>query len=225
MHIDNVDLEHFPTNEVAQRLLTYVTRGWYDKSYVGKWIFEVIGLELDSAIKRVEELQNQAFLEKADWGLYFHELMYGIPMNAADDIEERRRTILKYRDRSIKSPMNPSRLENIILSIFGLVSSVIEQPEQYKFLLNIDWGKVPADLKFIYELLKLIDSIKPSHIGYTAQLNMAERSKISVGFAVKEYKKIKVNNYVSSDPLIGINCYVDEDTILLANEDDDLLIV
>lgn len=38
MHIDNVDLEHFPTNEVAQRLLTYVTRGWYDKSYVGKWI-------------------------------------------------------------------------------------------------------------------------------------------------------------------------------------------
>ena len=50
MHIDNVDLEHFPTNEVAQRLLTYVTRGWYDKSYVGKWIYEVIGLELDSAI-------------------------------------------------------------------------------------------------------------------------------------------------------------------------------
>ena len=46
MHIDNVDLEHFPTNEVAQRLLTYVTRGWYDKSYVGKWIYEVIGLEL-----------------------------------------------------------------------------------------------------------------------------------------------------------------------------------
>jgi len=32
MHIDNIDLEHFPTNEVAQRLLTYVTRGWYDKS-------------------------------------------------------------------------------------------------------------------------------------------------------------------------------------------------
>ena len=42
MHIDNIDLEHFPTNEVAQRLLTYVTRGWYDKSYVGKWIYEVI---------------------------------------------------------------------------------------------------------------------------------------------------------------------------------------
>ena len=40
MHIDNVDLEHFPANEVAQRLLTYVTRGWYDKSNVGKWIFE-----------------------------------------------------------------------------------------------------------------------------------------------------------------------------------------
>lgn len=222
--MDNIDLESFPTNEVARRLLTYVTRGWYDKSYVGKWIFEVIGQELDMAIKRVEELQNQAFLEKADWGLYFHELMYGIPMNI-DDIEERRRTILKYRDKSIKSPMNPYRLENVILSTFGLASSAIEQPEQYKFLLKIDWGKVPADLEFIYELLKLVDSIKPSHIGYTVQLNMSEKSKISVGFAVKEYKKIKVSNYVSSNPLIGINCYVDEDTILLANEDDDLLIV
>ena len=65
MHIDNVDLEHFPANEVAQRLLTYVTRGWYDKSYVGKWIFEVMGLELDTAIKRIEEAQSQSFPETA----------------------------------------------------------------------------------------------------------------------------------------------------------------
>ena len=60
MHIDNVDLEHFPTNEVAQRLLTYVTRGWYDKSYVGKWIYEVIGLELETASRRISEAQKQA---------------------------------------------------------------------------------------------------------------------------------------------------------------------
>ena len=78
MHIDNVDLEHFPANEVAQRLLTYVTRGWYDKSYVGKWIFEVMGLELDTAIKRIEEAQSQSFPETAAWGMYFHELTYGI---------------------------------------------------------------------------------------------------------------------------------------------------
>ena len=80
MHIDNVDLEHFPTNEVAQRLLTYVTRGWYDKSYVGKWIYEVIGLELETASRRISEAQKQAFPETAAWGMYFHELMYGIPI-------------------------------------------------------------------------------------------------------------------------------------------------
>lgn len=61
MHIDNVDLEHFPTNEVAQRLLTYVTRGWYDKSYVGKWIYEVIGLELETASRRISEARSRHF--------------------------------------------------------------------------------------------------------------------------------------------------------------------
>lgn len=71
MHIDNIDLEHFPTNEVAQRLLTYVTRGWYDKSYVGKWIYEVIGLELETASRRISEAQKQAFPEISCMGNVF----------------------------------------------------------------------------------------------------------------------------------------------------------
>ena len=89
MHIDNVDLEHFPTNEVAQRLLTYVTRGWYDKSYVGKWIYEVIGLELETASRRISEAQKQAFPETAAWGMYFHELMYGIPIDRTKHYTDR----------------------------------------------------------------------------------------------------------------------------------------
>ena len=42
MHIDNVDLEHFPANEVAQRLLTYVTRGWISRTsengFLRSWV-------------------------------------------------------------------------------------------------------------------------------------------------------------------------------------------
>lgn len=168
MHIDNIDLEHFPTNEVAQRLLTYVTRGWYDKSYVGKWIYEVIGLELDTAIKRIEELQSQAFPETAAWGIYFHELMYGIPIDRSKDIDERRKEAINRRDRTARSSVTPGRLESLIQTIFGLSADVSEQIEKYTFnidlLIGADYPIYSAD-----NLLAYIRKIKPSHLAMTAQ--------------------------------------------------------
>lgn len=168
MHIDNIDLEHFPTNEVAQRLLTYVTRGWYDKSYVGKWIYQVMGLELDTAIKRIEETQNQAFPETAAWGIYFHELMYGIPIDRTKDIDDRRKEVINRRDRTARSSITPYRLESIIQTVFGLSASVSEQIEKYMFnvdlLIGADYPIYSADA-----LLAYIRKIKPSHLAMTAQ--------------------------------------------------------
>lgn len=56
----SIDLERFPWSDSANRMLTYVTKGWYDKSYVGKWIYEVMGRELDLATVHIEELPSQA---------------------------------------------------------------------------------------------------------------------------------------------------------------------
>ena len=165
MNIDNIDLEHFPTNEVAQRLLTYVTRGWYDKSYVGKWIYQVMGLELDTAIKKIEETQNQVFPQSATWGLYFHEMMYGIPINKKEAIEDRRRRITKYRDNTIKSPLNPYRIESIILSTYGLKASVVEHCDKYTIVIDllIDL-KYLMSIEYITDVIGYIKSIKPSHL-------------------------------------------------------------
>lgn len=168
MHIDNVDLEHFPANEVAQRLLTYVTRGWYDKSYVGKWIFEVMGLELDTAIKRIEEAQSQAFPETAAWGMYFHELTYGIPIDRTKDIDDRRKAVVNRRDRTARSSITPYRLENIIQTVFGLSASASEQVEKYIF--NVDL-LIGADYPIysVDALLEYLRKIKPSHLAMQAR--------------------------------------------------------
>lgn len=168
MHIDNVDLEHFPANEVAQRLLTYVTRGWYDKSYVGKWIFEVMGLELDTAIKRIEEAQSQAFPETAAWGMYFHELMYGIPIDRTKNIDDRRKAVVNRRDRTARSSITPYRLESVIQTAFGLSASVSEQVEKYMF--NVDL-LISADCSIhsTATLLEYIRKIKPSHLSMIVQ--------------------------------------------------------
>ena len=49
------ELELFPTSESALKMLSYVTPGFYDKSYVGKWMFQVMGLEYDKALKLAED--------------------------------------------------------------------------------------------------------------------------------------------------------------------------
>lgn len=72
----SIDLERFPWSDSANRMLTYVTKGWYDKSYVGKWIYEVMGRELDLATVHIEELPYQMFIDTATWGLKYHEIKY-----------------------------------------------------------------------------------------------------------------------------------------------------
>ena len=165
MNTDNINLDCFPVNEVAQRLLTYVTRGWYDKSYVAKWIFEIIGEELDTAIKSTAEIQNQVFPQTATWGLYLHEIMYGIPINQKEPIEDRRRQITKYRDSTIKSPLNPYRIENIISSVYGLRSLVVEYCDKYIIVINllIDLSYL-MNIEYIYQVIGYVKKIKPSHL-------------------------------------------------------------
>ena len=43
MEKEKFDLEAFPTSESAVRMLSYVSQGFYDNSYVGKWLYQVMG--------------------------------------------------------------------------------------------------------------------------------------------------------------------------------------
>ena len=65
-----MNLEQFPTSETAKKMLSYITgNGFYDNSYVGKWIFQVMGEEMGDARAIIDELPLQAFVETATWGL------------------------------------------------------------------------------------------------------------------------------------------------------------
>ena len=61
-----MNIENFPTSEAAKRMMGYITgNGFYDRSYVGKWIFQVMGVEMDEARRIIEdELPYQAFPEQ-----------------------------------------------------------------------------------------------------------------------------------------------------------------
>ena len=47
--MEKFDIEKFPTSESAKRMLSYVSEDFYEKSYVGKWLYQIMGLEWDDA--------------------------------------------------------------------------------------------------------------------------------------------------------------------------------
>lgn len=117
MKEEKFDLEQFPTSESAKRMLNYVTSGFYDESYVGKWLYQVMGLEYDEARKLVEELPLQMFPETATWGLMYHEIKWGLPIMENLSYEERRRLI--YQKRDLRLPMTPYLIEEYLKNAIG----------------------------------------------------------------------------------------------------------
>ena len=93
------DINNFPTKESAKRMLSRITR-IYDKSYVGKWIFEVMGAEIDLMWDRIEELKLQASPGSATWGIQYWEQRYGIPPDPSLTLEERRKRIIERRHQA-----------------------------------------------------------------------------------------------------------------------------
>ena len=162
-----IDLEQFPTSESAQRMLSYVTQGWYDNSYVGKWVFQVMGLEMDWAVQIIEELPYQFFVDTATWGLMYHEAKYGLPVRENLSYEERRRLIRERRDT--KAPMTPWRMETILSGSTGYAVSVHDIAEGYDYghpnIFNVEIeGDDPIDLT---SFIKKVNSLKQSHTVFT----------------------------------------------------------
>lgn len=168
----NFDLENFPTSESAKRMLDGVTggNGFYDNSYVGKWLFQVIGKEWDSAREILEELPDQFFPEKATWGLMYHEIKWGLPVRENLSYEERRRLIYQKRDN--RAPMTPYRMEIYLTDTTGFDVHVTDVHDPG------DFGYVPSHpnefkVYFIGEgtlnvktVIQILNKIKQSHTVY-----------------------------------------------------------
>lgn len=168
------DLLNFPTSESAKRQLSYVSEGFYEKSYVGKWLFQVMGMEYDEARKLVEELPDQMFPETATWGLKYHELKWQLPVRENLPYEERRKLI--YQKRDIKTPMTPYRMERYLESMTGLKVHVADVHDLGKFSNGFSHPNMfsvtiigDSDLD-LAEIKRILDRHKQSHTAYTIEV-------------------------------------------------------
>lgn len=176
-----VNLENFPTSPSAKRMLNTVTKGWYDKSYVGKWIYQVIGSEIDGVQSIAEGLKNQIFAETATWGIIYHEMKYGIPHDQTKELDDRRRAVINKRDHANRMPFTPYFVENLVKTIFLMDSKLVENKTPFVFTLEILLKATDA-VNSPDKIEDYINRIKPSHIAMnllcsieTAEARSAEK--------------------------------------------------
>lgn len=165
------NLENFPTSESAKRQLRYITSGFYDNSYVGKWLFQVMGQEYDDARMLISELLLQMFPETATWGLMYHEVKWGLPVRENLSYEERRRLI--YAKRDYRAPMTPYRMEKYLEDVTGFEVHIADvhdlgeygfSPPHPNVFKAYFIGDGTLDSKLVH---KILNRLKQSHTTYT----------------------------------------------------------
>ena len=153
-------LTELPSTETGQRMLKSISPV-YDKSYVMKWLMEVMGLEMEAALSYFEELRLQAFPETATWGLKYWEMKYHLEMEPeGKTLDERRKLIFAKRWRF--APMNPARMEQYIENITGVPANVTEHPELYTF--DISFVGIYGEPPNMDVLIAAVKRVKPSHL-------------------------------------------------------------
>jgi hypothetical protein len=174
-----MDLERFPTSPSALKMLGMVTHGFYDESYVGKWLYQVMGAELDAAGSKAEGLPLQAFLDRATWGLCYWETLVGLPVRDDLGYAERRALVQAMLDK--RHPCNPAWIRQFLEAATGRTVTVTENPGTYTFSIRIGAGGAAFSLPSV---LGRLDMVKPAHLGYEVLLVVREEIPLLTGTAI-----------------------------------------
>lgn len=87
-------MEQILTSEIGQQIIQRVTNK-YGNSYVGLWLFQIIGMSNDEVKAMVEDFKNQTLPQTATWSLSLWEQSMGLPVNESESVEQRRQNIIE----------------------------------------------------------------------------------------------------------------------------------
>ena len=175
------------TDETAQRIIDYVSQ-IYGRSYVGLWLFEVIGEALTSVRGVADELRNETNPITANLLLDYWEAHYNIPADSTMNAKQRQaRLESKLLSRG---PCNPYRLATAISSARGGVEvEITENISKNKVLVNI--RSAVDDIK---PAVAVIEKKKPAHLIYEIRVAMktVAEADIKVAIAMTRAESYKV---------------------------------
>ena len=118
-----VDIDKFPTSRMGKRMLSRVSP-IYTNAYVMKWLYQVMGGELDTIWQRLAELPKQVFTKTVTWGINYQEDKFSIQHDYTMSLEERRAQL--WRRKPQKLPISPGIIEHWAKEAYGLDLDVDE---------------------------------------------------------------------------------------------------
>ena len=152
------------TSPEAQRMLQMVTKGFYDRSRIGLWLFEVIGREYDDIAQWAQELRFEVVPQTCTWSISIWEFVYGIEPDESLPLEFRRQRIIAKKLQ--RPPINPARIETTLSLLTGDEIRVADPIAPYRFAVEIEAkGQTIDDYK---SALAMLRKIKPSHLSFNA---------------------------------------------------------
>ena len=187
-----MNLENFPTSESAIRMLDMVNSGWYDKSYVGKWLFQVMGTEIDTLKTIFDELRHQAFVESATWALDYWEEKYGLTRNSSLSVEERRSRIKEMYQ--LKYSMNPERIRQLAETVCEKKVEITEHAP-YTFVLKVIIAGSDSDFTEDRQRKK-IGQIKPAHLAYEIVTERPITGHIYAGAVIQQAEIVNIRQVI-----------------------------
>lgn len=168
------NLDEFPKSETGKQMFHRVSP-IYSDSYVAKWLYEVMGMELDDVKKRFAEMREQVFTSTVTWGIEYQEHKFSIEPDDSLSLEERRARL--YRKKTNKFPLNPKRIEQYLKNAWGLNVEVDETVEPGYIDLSFE-NKGGYD---IVSAIKDFVKIKPSHLSISLSLKLKENVNLYTG--------------------------------------------
>lgn len=146
------------TDETAQEIIDWVSR-LYGDSYVGLWIYQVMGTVLGEARAMAEQLRQEVQPSTAEYLLDLWEESCGLTVER--DLTPAQRRVRLWERKSHRTAVNPVRLERLVEAMTGCRARVTENTAPYTFTLEVE-SEDPAaiDTRTLTERLR---RVKPAH--------------------------------------------------------------
>lgn len=165
-------------SETAQKVIDYVS-DIYGESYVGLWLFQVIGIAIDEVNAVIIGLFDEIFPELSEKLLPYWEREYGIIPDDTLALSERRANI--HAKMQTMAPINPAKLNNLLSALLGKEVKVTEMPGGNKIVIDVI-GYVD-DLR---DAKKVVNKLKPAHVIYEIHTSDVANARFEGKYRITE---------------------------------------
>lgn len=174
-------------SKTAQKIIDWVSP-IYGESYVGLWIYEVVGLVLDEVVDIAEKLKTEANPLTAEWLLDYWEDYYRLPTNPSLTTAQRQGRIANHI--WMRGPLNPVVLADAVsVALGGVKVDIEENVSKNTFLVNV--REVINNLE---PAIAVLNVRKPAHLIYQIRVatQTVANTEIKTAVAITHSQKYRI---------------------------------